>query len=51
MNQADLMKLAVAGGILFAAYKWGNPMVRGAAVAVAGVAIAKKIPYVQDVVA
>lgn len=50
MQQSDLMKLAIAGGIVFAAYKWGNPMVRGAAVAIAGVAVAKRIPYVKEVI-
>lgn len=50
MNQSEMMRLAIAGGILFAAYKWGNPMLRGAAIAVAGVAVAKRVPYVKDVV-
>ncbi len=50
MQQSEIMKLAIAGGILFAAYKWGNPMVRGAAVAIAGVAVAKRVPYVKDVI-
>lgn len=50
MNQSDMMKLAIAGGILFAAYKYGNPMLKGAAIAVAGVAIAKRVPYVKEVV-
>ncbi len=50
MQQSDLMKLAIAGGIIFAAYKWGNPMVRGAAIAIAGVAVAKRVPYVKEVI-
>lgn len=49
MSQADLMKLAIAGGILFAAYKFGPPMVKGGAVAVAALVVAKQIPYVKDV--
>lgn len=49
MSQADLMKLAIAGGVLFAAYKWGNGMVKAGAVAVAAVAIAGRVPYVKDV--
>lgn len=49
MNQADLMKLAAAGGILFAAYKYGNAMVKGGAVAIAATIVAKRIPYVKDV--
>jgi hypothetical protein len=50
MDQSQIMKLAIAGGILFAAYKYGNPMVRGAAIAIAGVAVAKRVPYVKDVI-
>jgi len=45
----DVTKLALTAGIVFAAYKWGNGMVRAGAVAVAAVAIAKRVPYVQDV--
>lgn len=49
MTQADLMKIAIAGGVLFAAYKWGNGMVKAGALAVGAVAIAKRVPYVNDV--
>jgi hypothetical protein len=49
MDQSQMMKLAIAGGILFAAYKYGNPMLKGAAIAVAGVVVAKRVPYVKDV--
>jgi hypothetical protein len=49
MDQSQLMKLAIAGGIVFAAYKWGNSMVKGAALAVGAVAVAKHVPYVKDV--
>lgn len=49
MTQADLMKLAIAGGILFAAYKYGNGMVKAGAVAVAAGIVAKRVPYVKDV--
>ena len=35
MTQADLTKLAIAGAILFGAYKYGNGMVKAGAVAVA----------------
>lgn len=50
MDQSQMMKLAIAGGILFAAYKYGNRMIKGAALAIAGVAVAKRVPYVQDVI-
>lgn len=49
MTQSDLMKLGIAGGILFAAYKWGNPMIKAGALAVAAGVIAKRVPYVKDV--
>jgi len=49
MNQAELTKLAIAGGILFAAYKYGNGMVKAGALAVAAGMIAKRVPYVKDV--
>lgn len=49
MDQSQLMKLAIAGGIVFAAYKWGNSMVKGAALAVGAVAVAKNVPYVKEV--
>lgn len=49
MNQNDLMKLAVAGGILFAAYKYGNGIVKAGAVAVVAGMVAKRTPYVKDV--
>lgn len=45
----DVTKLAITAGIVFAAYKWGNGMVRAGAVAVAAVALAKRVPYVQEV--
>lgn len=49
MTQSDLTKLAIAGGILFAAYKYGNGMVKAGALAVAAGVVAKRIPYVRDV--
>lgn len=49
MSQSDLMKLAIAGGILFAAYKYGNGLVKAGAVAVAAGVVAKRVPYVKDV--
>lgn len=49
MNQSDLMKYAIAGGILFAAYKYGNGMVKASAVAVGAVVIAKRVPYINEV--
>lgn len=48
MTQADLMKLGIALGICFAGYKFApNPMIKAAVLGVAGVIVAKKIPYVN----
>lgn len=49
MDQATLMKYGIAAAVLFAGYKYGPAMVKGAAVAVAAVAIAKRVPYVNAV--
>lgn len=49
MSNQDMTKLAIAGGILFAAYKWGNGLMKAGAVAVAAGVIAKRVPYVKDV--
>lgn len=50
MNQAEMIKLAIAGGILFAAYKFGGKYGAAAAVAVGSVAVAKRVPYLNAVV-
>lgn len=49
MTSSDMTKLAIAGGILFAAYKFGPPMVKAGAVAVAAGVIAKRVPYLNEV--
>lgn len=49
MSQADLMKYGIAAAILFAATKYGNGMVKGGAIAVAAVIVAKRLPYVKEV--
>lgn len=49
MTQSDMMKLGIAGAILFAAYKYGNGLVKAGAVAVAAGIVAKRMPYVKDV--
>lgn len=50
MTQAQMMNLAIAGGIIFAAYKWGNATMKGAAISIAAVVAAKQVPYVKDYV-
>ena len=45
MNQADLIKLAIAGAVSFAAYKYSsNVFVKAAAAGVIGVMVAKRLP-------
>jgi len=48
MNTTDMTALAIAAGIVFAAYKFGPAPVRAGALAVASVMVAKRIPYVQN---
>ena len=44
------MNLAIAAGIVFAAYKYGNATVKGAAISIAAVIAAKQLPYVKEYV-
>jgi len=48
MNDIKYLDMAIAGGILFAAYKWGNGMMKAGAVAVAANIVANQVPYVRD---
>ena len=49
MSQSELTKMAIALGILYAAYKFiPHPAAKAAALGVAGVVIAKKTPILQD---
>jgi hypothetical protein len=50
MSQSQLMNLAIAGGILFAAYKFGPNVAKAGALAVAATIVAKQVPYVKDYV-
>jgi len=50
VNSADLMKLGISAAILFAAYKFGGTWGKAAAVSIGSVAIAKRLPYLGDVV-
>lgn len=51
MTSSQLTKLGAALGICFAIYKFGPPTVKAAALGVAGVIAAKKIPYLADALA
>lgn len=50
MNSEDLKKLAIAGAILFAAYRYGPTWAKAGALAVAAGVVAKRVPYVKDVI-
>jgi len=47
MNSSQLTSLAIAGGVLYAAFKFGNTYVKGGAVSVAAIIVAKKVPYLN----
>lgn len=48
MDQAAMVKLAIAAGVAFGVYKFvGNQAVKGAALGVLGVIVARQIPYVN----
>ena len=51
MNAAEMTKLAIAGGMLFAAYKYGNGIMKAAALAIAANVVARHVPFIKDVVA
>lgn len=45
---SPLMKLLLAGGVIAAAYKWGNAEMRIAALGAAGFIALNQIPTVRD---
>lgn len=49
MDQATLMKYGIAAAILFAGFKYGNGMVKAASVSIAALAVAKRTPYLNEV--
>ena len=48
MNTEQMTSLAISLAILWGAFKFGPAAVKGAAIAVGGVIVAKRIPYLQD---
>jgi hypothetical protein len=51
-TQSEMMKLGMAVGICFAAYKFApHPAVKAGAIAVAAVIVAKKAPVLKDALA
>lgn len=53
MDTSKLVPAAIAGALIYAAYKYGPAPVKAMALGVAGVMVAKlvPIPYVSDAVA
>lgn len=49
MTTEDMKKLAIAGGILFAAWKFGPGWAKAGAMAIAAGIVAKRVPYVKEV--
>jgi len=49
MSKDDMMKYGIAAAALIGAYKFGPTAVKAAAIAVGAVAVAKKLPYVKEV--
>jgi len=44
-------KMAIAAGVLFAAYKFApNSLIKGGVLSVAAVVVAKQLPYVKEYV-
>lgn len=50
MNSETITRLAIAGAMVFAAYKFGPAWAKAAALGVGGVIVAKQLPYVKDVI-
>ena len=44
-----MKKLAIAGAILFGAWKFGPVWAKAGAIAIAAGVVAKRVPYVRDV--
>lgn len=49
MSQSEIMKLAIAGAIVYGAWKFGPAWAKAGAIGVGAVIVAKRVPYVRDV--
>jgi hypothetical protein len=49
VSKTEMIKYGAAAAALFAAYKFGGKYGAAAAIAVGAVAVAKRVPYVKDV--
>jgi hypothetical protein len=45
---SNLVKLAITAGVLFVAWKYGSPEVKGMALGAAGAIVLNQIPVVRD---
>ncbi len=48
MDTQGLMKLGITAAVLFAAWKWGTPEMKGMALGAAGVIALNQIPVARD---
>ncbi len=49
MNQQEMVRMGTALAICFVAYKFGpHPAIKAAALGVAGVVVARKVPVLKD---
>lgn len=48
INANAVIPLLITGGVLFALWKFGGPMGKGAALGVAGVMAVNQVPVVRD---
>lgn len=52
MDKAALIRLAITGGVLFAAYRYApNPAIKTAVLGVAGVVVARNTPILNNYLA
>lgn len=49
LSQENLMKMGIALGIIYAAWKFGPSWAKAGALGVGAVIVAKQVPYVRDV--
>lgn len=49
MDMDKIKKLAIPAGLVLAAYKFGPASIKGAAVAIGAIMVAKQLPYIKDV--
>ena len=48
MDTSKLLAIGALGALLFAAYRYGSPEMKGAALGVAGMVVINQLPIVRD---